>query len=615
MFSGGSSTVGRERRSTRTRRSSGAVRTSRKRDEEVVEVVQQPDVEELRRRRYSYFGRPVQERRKIIVPVSTRRSQVGTSRRSTSDEHRRKSKSSGSSGSSKKSPSRRTRDEGGQYVYGGVGAAAAVASERRHDEAERAPSVRSTRSKRSSHSQKDDLPSIMEQEVTPDDSISQVAERMYAPQPRKSVRKKSSSRRSLPIVAEEADHVEPSISPRKSQKRESLLESIFRRKSTSTRPVECLTCGEDNVPSNMTAKLECGHRMCHSCLRRVFRMAVKDPAHMPPRCCNPREHIALAHVDNLFDDKFKVLFNKKFDEYKTKDRIYCPNSRCGIWIRPTNYHTSGGRKYATCPKCKTDACTLCGGKMHKSADCPKDPEIARLMEQAEAEGWKRCYKCKAMIELKEGCNHITCRCTAEFCFVCGCKWKTCDCPWFNYRDLPDPDRLNEMRVPEPVQVIYRRVFNAAAPRPANLPPPPREPLIRRGDAERIRTYAEETDQRRRQERLDEDLARRLQLQTLMEPSDEALPRRHRAAQGEVFGNAATDHMNADYRPAVLGPGNMRGFGDEAMGRRGERVSGRRTSTRTRPVGSGGLLADFLGTPSVLATGPPPPPVGRRANRT
>lgn len=31
--------------------------------------------------------------------------------------------------------------------------------------------------------------------------------------------------------------------------------------------------------------------------------------------------------------------------------------------------------------------------------------------------------------------------------VCGLKWKTCACPWFNYQ-LVEDDRLNHMRVPE-----------------------------------------------------------------------------------------------------------------------------------------------------------------------
>ncbi|OAL68634.1 hypothetical protein A7C99_0083 [Trichophyton rubrum] len=96
-------------------------------------------------------------------------------------------------------------------------------------------------------------------------------------------------------------------------------------------------------------------------------------------------------------------------------------------------------------------CCTCGGKWHKDEDCPQDEGSVEFAEIAEQEGWRRCYNCSAMVELKEGCNHITCRCTAQFCIVCGLKWKTCDCPWFNYADIPDnavpPDAAVDIRGP------------------------------------------------------------------------------------------------------------------------------------------------------------------------
>lgn len=41
---------------------------------------------------------------------------------------------------------------------------------------------------------------------------------------------------------------------------------------------------------------------------------------------------------------------------------------------------------------------------------------------------------------------MTCRCTAEFCMVCGLKWKSCDCPWFSYDQVDidgDPIRFQQ----------------------------------------------------------------------------------------------------------------------------------------------------------------------------
>ena len=80
---------------------------------------------------------------------------------------------------------------------------------------------------------------------------------------------------------------------------------------------------------------------------------------------------------------------------------------------------------------------------------------------------------------------MTCRCRAEFCMVCGLKWKTCDCPWFNYQAVEN-DRLNHMNVPQVRREAVRGVDGGP------------------------RAYHEELARRREQERRDEALARRMQ---------------------------------------------------------------------------------------------------------
>ncbi|KZF21187.1 hypothetical protein L228DRAFT_248965 [Xylona heveae TC161] len=274
--------------------------------------------------------------------------------------------------------------------------------------------------------------------------------------------------------------------------------------------VACLTCAADDVPMSKSAKLACGHRMCHECLKRVFTMSISDPQHMPPRCCT-QDHIPLRHVDRLFNDKFKMQWNKKYQEYTTKNRIYCPTRGCGEWIRPGNIQidSSSGRKYGKCSRCKTKICCLCNAKWHTRRECPNDEETKRFIEVAKQEGWQRCFNCKAMVELKEGCNHMTCRCGAEFCMICARRWKTCDCPWFNHGAIADGDRLNHFNVPQP---------QAGA--------PPGYGHYRRATADDIGgyrggalAYHEELGQRRRQEQEDEILARRLQILG-MEDDDE-----------------------------------------------------------------------------------------------
>lgn len=95
--------------------------------------------------------------------------------------------------------------------------------------------------------------------------------------------------------------------------------------------------------------------------------------------------------------------------------------------------------------------------------------------------------------------------------ICGLKWKTCNCPWFNY-DAVEADRLNHMQLPHPALVD-------GVPRIRRPPGPFMEPI----------------HDRQRQERRDEALARRLQRAAL---EDERA--------GGTGGNHARHVMNQDY---------------------------------------------------------------------
>ncbi|MCJ1426694.1 hypothetical protein MMC29_004597 [Sticta canariensis] len=209
---------------------------------------------------------------------------------------------------------------------------------------------------------------------------------------------------------------------------------------------------------------------------------------MPPKCCT-QDHIPLRHVEKLFDLRFKMKWNQKYQEYTTKNRVYCPAKGCGEWIKPANIHMDphSGRKYGKCNRCRTKVCTTCNGKWHTNRECPKDEATLRFAEIVKKEGWQRCFNCSAVVELKEGCNHMTCRCRAEFCMICGSKWKTCDCPWFNYEAVEN-DRLNHMN-----------------------PMPRRAPFVAGGAHNPALGYQEELNRRREQERRDEALARRMQV--------------------------------------------------------------------------------------------------------
>lgn len=117
--------------------------------------------------------------------------------------------------------------------------------------------------------------------------------------------------------------------------------------------------------------------------------------------------------------------------------------------------------------------------------------------------------------------------------ICGQKWKTCDCPWFNY-DVVEADRLEHMQVPE-IEVVYDRPNRLRRQRPA----PPNN-------------YRAELEARRRQEREDEALARRLEQAALDEDLD------YQGGIGNIhgIGNGAGHFLNENFvRAANIINGN------------------------------------------------------------
>lgn len=124
----------------------------------------------------------------------------------------------------------------------------------------------------------------------------------------------------------------------------------------------------------------------------------------------------------------------------------------------------------------------------------------------------------------ENQTNLKSRCTAEFCMICGLKWKSCNCPWFNYEAV-EADRLNHMQVPQD-----------AAPEPEQRPHRLRRPRP-------PNNYNEEIRQRRRQERADEDLARRLQRVAMVDEEED-----YQGGIGDIhgIGNGAGHFMNQDY---------------------------------------------------------------------
>ncbi|KAH7001229.1 hypothetical protein EDB80DRAFT_87264 [Ilyonectria destructans] len=63
-------------------------------------------------------------------------------------------------------------------------------------------------------------------------------------------------------------------------------------------------------------------------------------------------------------------------------------------------------------------------------------------------GVVNCPQCARMLSLLTGCNHITCVCGAQFCYLCGERWPNCDCEMYGHHDQMLAIHLRPGRKPE-----------------------------------------------------------------------------------------------------------------------------------------------------------------------
>ncbi|KAF4769660.1 hypothetical protein N7455_006331 [Penicillium solitum] len=195
---------------------------------------------------------------------------------------------------------------------------------------------------------------------------------------------------------------------------------------TSNLMRECVSCF--TKVNDIMFKGSCGHEFCRDCTRQMFLGAIKDEELYPPRCCGnvipPGVALRILSYDEL------RRFSERALEWTAKDRLYCAEPTCSKFIPPFAIQ----HEHGTCPECHRQTHVPCRSLAHPRVDCPMDEPLHAVLEMADAAKWKRCFNCRTMVELRHGCNHMTCRCGREFCYVCGSVWKSCQCPlWHEHR--------------------------------------------------------------------------------------------------------------------------------------------------------------------------------------
>lgn len=181
---------------------------------------------------------------------------------------------------------------------------------------------------------------------------------------------------------------------------------------------------------------------------------------MPPRCCT--QPIPGNTIKEILTRVNQQAFLKAVAQFSTpwEARIFCPSTECGEFI-PLRSKVDPKHPFdVTCRRCRTRVCVMCKRNAHPvGKDCPEDWELQQVLEMGEKSGWRRCYKCRNLVELAQGCSHVTCRCKAQFCYICGGVWdSTVGCPnvcsgeeELERRRLEEEERLAEAEAEKAAQ--------------------------------------------------------------------------------------------------------------------------------------------------------------------
>lgn len=229
----------------------------------------------------------------------------------------------------------------------------------------------------------------------------------------------------------------------------------------------CPICLEGKNRIDIFRVSECLHSFCLSCI--VQHAVVKVQAgQVPVRCphvgCN--KTLDLAQCQTILSPKWFDLLNKRIIEVNMpeSERVYCPFPKCSALMNRKDLLASiDGASSSTlllatpsrCVECIRMFCVECRVPWHTAMSCQqyqqlppnlRDAQDAKLYQLAENHKWQRCKKCKRMIELAEGCYHMTCRCGYEFCYLCGEPWRnkrqSCRCRLWD-EDFLLEEPLNE----------------------------------------------------------------------------------------------------------------------------------------------------------------------------
>ena len=181
---------------------------------------------------------------------------------------------------------------------------------------------------------------------------------------------------------------------------------------------------------------KCGHLFHKECMANYLKSCLESN-HLPAKCPYEKCNGEIISSDlSLFLDKdtkaiieqraFKNLIDTNPNEYSC-----CPTANCQYIFL---YTLGVDIPRLICPICNMDYCLNCKCLYHNWMTCNEykisntySDDDNKFEEFVKGQKFKQCPKCRFWVEKTQGCNHMTCRCGMQFCYVCGGNYPNCNC--------------------------------------------------------------------------------------------------------------------------------------------------------------------------------------------
>ncbi|THY37058.1 hypothetical protein D6C99_09963 [Aureobasidium pullulans] len=179
---------------------------------------------------------------------------------------------------------------------------------------------------------------------------------------------------------------------------------------------ECQICGEESAQLFL---LPCGHQVqCTQCINRNFTGL--NEVNPRPACLVCSATIPLASVRHVLPANVFSHLEQEFETWTipAPERRYCFFAPCSRFLGSSR---TGPRLH--CPSCNNSTCSECKKAAH-AGFCTPNTEFAETLNSIDT-NFSQCPHCNYLLERTEGCPHMTCICSYQFCLFCKFDWAVC----------------------------------------------------------------------------------------------------------------------------------------------------------------------------------------------